>query len=147
MVDVPPLVGKNPDMKAAPMLVVAGAMQRADGLSLMHRRPFNKHHGGLWEFPGGKVEAAEFPKEALCRELAEELDIVIEPPACEPLFFAEQGADERQPAIVILLYNIARWTGDPRAVEGGEIDWFTPGQIRDLQKPPLDSQLVERLFA
>ncbi len=133
-------------MKTAPMLVVAGAMQRADGFWLMHRRPLHKHHGGLWEFPGGKVEVAEFPNEALCRELSEELGVAIEQRACEPLFFAEEDACEDHKAIVILLYRIMRWSGEPRALEGGAVDWFAPGRIRELDKPPLDSQLVARLF-
>ncbi|MEL7189935.1 MAG: NUDIX domain-containing protein, partial [Pseudomonadota bacterium] len=57
--------GKKSDNLGGRMLVVAGALSRKDGCWLMHRRPAHKHHGGLWEFPGGKVEATEIPSEAL----------------------------------------------------------------------------------
>ncbi|MEM7689600.1 MAG: (deoxy)nucleoside triphosphate pyrophosphohydrolase [Pseudomonadota bacterium] len=129
------------------MLVVAGALQRDEGLWLMHRRPFDKHHGGLWEFPGGKVEVAENPKEALRRELGEELGVAVDVSAMQPVGFAHSDADEAVRAIVILLYKIERWSGEPAALEGGAVGWFNPAGIAQLAKPPLDSDLSERLFA
>ncbi len=128
------------------MPVAAAALQGADGLWLMHRRPLHKAHGGLWEFPGGKVESGETPRDALIRELHEELGIVIEPEDCAPAGFAEDNGvpDERQ--IVILLYTIAKWQGLPAALEGGEVGWFTPDQIAALDKPPLDVTLAKQLF-
>jgi 8-oxo-dGTP diphosphatase len=57
----------------------------------MHRRPRDKAHGGLWEFPGGKVEPGETPEAALVRELGEELDVSIDPRWIEPLAFASEG--------------------------------------------------------
>jgi len=140
------LIGKKSDTDTSCLWVVAGALQRADGLWLMHRRPEEKHHGALWEFPGGKVEPHEIPQESLVRELEEELGIGVEMSSCEPLFFAQSEADDAQSAIVILLYKIGRWSGEPRALEGGAIDWFAPESIRDLDKPPLDVQLCARLF-
>ena len=53
--------------------VVALALRDGKGRWLMHRRPADKHHGGLWEFPGGKVETGETPRNALVRETEEEL--------------------------------------------------------------------------
>ena len=146
MVETIALTGKKTDIDTPCLLVVAGALQRDDGLWLMHRRPEEKHHGGLWEFPGGKVEPHEIPQESLARELKEELGICVEATQCEPLFFAQSDADRAQSAIVILLYKIDRWTGDPRALEGGAIDWFAPESVRALDKPPLDVQLCARLF-
>ena len=128
------------------MWVVAGALQRADGLWLMHKRPEEKHHGGLWEFPGGKVEAYEIPKETLVRELQEELGIEVVPSACEPVCFAENRLQNGSEPIVILLYNVNRWVGNPQAMEGGRINWFTPLEIEKLDKPPLDEVLAARLF-
>ena len=140
-------IGKKADTALGPMLVVAGALRRSDGLWLMHRRPSQKHHGGLWEFPGGKVEASEIPAQAVCRELAEELGISVSPTACTPLFFAESAADTKQAAIVILLYKIVQWDGEPRALEGGAVDWFTLAQATQLPKPPLDEKLLARMLA
>jgi 8-oxo-dGTP diphosphatase len=127
--------------------VVAGALHRADGCWLMHRRPPCKHHAGLWEFPGGKVEAHETPHESLLRELAEELGIHCDPAACAPVAFAESGPTDGDPALVILLYTVARWEGEPRALEGGETGWFTPREVLALAKPPLDIRLAAQLFA
>ena len=127
--------------------MVAGALQREDGLWLMHRRPADKHHAGLWEFPGGKVETAETQREALIRELQEELGITVVLDSEFPIAEArEENRTGGQP-IVIALYTCRSWAGEPQALEGGEIGWFSPNEIRRLDKPPLDLVLVEKLFA
>ena len=61
----------------SPILVVAAALIDAQGRCLMQQRPADKQHGGLWEFPGGKVEPGEAPADALARELAEGARLVI----------------------------------------------------------------------
>ncbi len=146
MVEIALEDGKKSDMTGGPILVVAGALQAADGRWLMHRRPLEKHHGGLWEFPGGKVEDAELPVKSLVRELHEELGISIQPDDCTPLGFAEERRSSERNPIVILLYKVRSWTGEPQALEGGRIDWFTPEQIDELAKPPLDCELASGLF-
>ena len=130
--------------------VVAGALDSGDGRWLMHLRPEGKHHAGLWEFPGGKVDAGEMPAAALVRELAEELGIVCAASDVVPCGFAEtpgtDGGGGGSPALVIMLYRLAHWEGEPQALEGGGIGWFTPEEISALPKPPLDAQLAARLF-
>lgn len=127
--------------------VVAVALEGPDGRWLMHRRPAGKHHAGLWEFPGGKVENGEIPQLAIVREVAEELGIALDPGALHPATFAQGELDRDGREIVILLYTCDRWMGDPVALEGGEIAWFTPADMAALAKPPLDRELVVRLFA
>ena len=126
--------------------VVAAAIEGSEGKWLMHRRPLEKHHGGLWEFPGGKVEAFELPAQSLCRELDEELGINVGSGDCLPLAFAQEEGGEGRPPIVILLYKVVDFRGKPVALEGGEIGWFTPTEISSLEKPPLDIALARQIF-
>ena len=127
--------------------VVAVALQRDDGGWLMHRRPDHKHHGGLWEFPGGKVESGETPADALVREIQEELGITLDRDALAPAGFAERAAEGGQPAIVILLYTARQWTGAPNALEdGAALGWYTTDEVMQLPKPELDIALSHRLF-
>jgi len=124
-------VKKNP----TPLLpVVAVALVGEDGRVLLQQRPAAKAHGGLWEFPGGKVEPGESPEAAAVRELAEEL--AITPADLTPLTFA---ADD---AMVILLYTCRQWRGVPVALDAEAIDWFPPGAFASLPMPPLDQPLA-----
>lgn len=128
--------------------VVAGAIRDGDGRVLLHRRPPHKQHGGLWEFPGGKVEEGELPRAALVRELAEELGIVCDPVSMHCAGFADEEAASNAPAIVILLYTVVSWTGQPSALESGaEIGWFAADEIASLDMPPLDVKLADAVFA
>ena len=126
--------------------VVAGALRRKSGLWLMHKRPEEKQHGGLWEFPGGKVEQGESPENALIRELSEELGIGVKAADCIPTGFAVEPMANNPTPILLLLYTITRWTGEAAALEGGAVDWFTPKSALKLAMPPLDVQLAQRLF-
>jgi 8-oxo-dGTP diphosphatase len=126
-----------------PLLVVAGALCR-DGRWLMQRRPLHKAHGGLWEFPGGKVEAGEAPAAALARELAEELGIAITPEDCVPLSFATAPRDGGR-TLLMLLYRVTRWIGEPRALEADALLWDTPAGLARLPMPPVDVPLVGEL--
>ncbi len=146
MVDWAHSNGKKSDNQPGHTLVVAGALRRQDGRWLMHCRPLEKHHGGLWEFPGGKVESGEAPVIALIRELREELGVEIDPSHICPIAFSEERQDQERLPIVILLYTVADWVGTPTALEGGRIDWFTPEDIEGLDKPPLDHDLVRQIF-
>jgi 8-oxo-dGTP diphosphatase len=146
LIDEITCVGKNSVMKGDWIAVVAGALRGGDGRWLMHRRPEGKHHAGLWEFPGGKVEPSEMPLESLARELREELGIGCDPGDCQPAGFAERAGEDGQRAIVILLYTVTAWDGVPAALEGGAVGWFTPDEIAALAKPPLDVQLAAQLF-
>lgn len=126
--------------------VVAAALDDGAGRWLMHKRPAHKQHGGLWEFPGGKVEPSEIPSFSLVRELQEELGIVVQAGDLVPMCFAQEAGNSAGRTIVILLYSLQRWQGDVEALEGGEVGWFTAAQIAQLAKPPLDIELAKGLF-
>lgn len=127
------------------LLVVAAAFAGTDGRLLLQRRPSGKHHAGLWEFPGGKVESTEIPRAALVREIAEELAIGLDPASLVPLAFADSAPEGDFPAIVILLYSVTHWDGEPRALEGGELAWFDVDEARKLPMPPLDVILLDNI--
>ncbi len=125
---------------------MAGALSGDSRHWLMHRRPEGKAHAGLWEFPGGKVETGETPSDALIREIKEELGVDLAGDAIAPAAFAQTGLGTGDAPIVILLYTCTRWEGEPRPLEGGRIEWFSPDEIALLDKPPLDVDLARQLF-
>lgn len=125
--------------RQTPIVVVAAAMVDADGRVLMQRRPERKNHGGLWEFPGGKVEAGEAPVDALVRELAEELGVEVDARDAEPLAFAADAG------VVLLLYRVTRWHGTPQALDAAALTWERPHALARLPMPPLDVPLAAAL--
>lgn len=128
-------------------VVVAGALVRPDGKILMHRRKLGSAHGGLWEFPGGKLEPEESLKSALIRELSEELGIVIAEDSLSPAGFAAEDppSDLARMPIGIHLYTCRSWSGEVQCLEGEAIGWFDHREIAGLAMPPLDVPLAEQL--
>ena len=124
-------------------LVVAAALTLPDGRVLMQQRPCGKQHGGLWEFPGGKVEADEAPEAALARELMEELGVAVEPALLVPIAFSSEPVGARQ--MVLLLYRATEWSGTVRAIEAPALVWGTPDELAALPMPPADIPLVAAL--
>ena len=126
--------------------VVCAIILREHEILLCQRAP-GQHLAGSWEFPGGKVEIEEKPRDALVREIDEELGLALAPEQVWPVAFAEETLAEARPPIVIMLYRSV-WDGSPvEAREGGEIAWFAPREIESLDKPPLDIELMRHLFA
>jgi 8-oxo-dGTP diphosphatase len=129
------------------LLVVAAALIASDGVVLLQRRRIGAAHGGLWEFPGGKVEAGESPEAALVRELDEELGLSIDPAALVPVGFASGPSSTRAAGVVILLYKCRVWQGEPECRDAEEIAWFEPSAVPALTMPPLDYPLAQALIA
>jgi 8-oxo-dGTP diphosphatase len=109
------------------VLVVAAALIDPDGRVLIAERPAGKAMAGLWEFPGGKIEAGETPEQALIRELAEELAITVREPCLAPFTFASHAYDKFH--LLMPLFLCRRWEGIPVPREHAAIKWVRP---RDL---------------
>lgn len=125
------------------VLVAACALVDADGRVLLARRPEGKTMAGLWEFPGGKVEAGETPEDTLTRELKEELDIDVTAACLAPIGFASHGYESFH--LLMPLYVCRRWEGTVTAVEGQALDWVRPAAMKDYPMPPADEPLVAHL--
>lgn len=129
------------DSCAATTIVVAAVIRDAAGRILLTRRPEGAHMGGLWEFPGGKVEDGESPAAGLERELSEELGLSARVGA--PVTFAVH--EEPGLRVLLLFYDVAAGDSPPRPLEGQEIAWVAPGELRSYPTPPADAELVELL--
>ena len=125
------------------VLVVACALLDADGRVLIAERPAGKTMAGLWEFPGGKVEAGERPEDTLIRELKEELSIVVKEACLAPLTFASHDYSEFH--LLMPLYVCRRWDGAVSAREGQRLAWVRPNRLRDYPMPPADEPLIAHL--
>ena len=125
------------------ILVAACALVDPDGRVLLAQRPEGKSMAGLWEFPGGKIEAGERPEEALIRELNEELGITVREPCLAPLTFASHIYPDFH--LLMPLYICRRWEGFVRAAEGQAIKWVRPNDLRNYEMPPADIPLIPML--
>ncbi len=134
-----------PTTEAEPslVLVAAAALVDADGRVLIARRPHGRSMGGLWEFPGGKVERGETPETALIRELREELGVDVGAHCLAPFAFASH----RYPDFHLLmpLYVCRMWTGTARPREGQALEWVRPPRLGNYEMPPADRPLVAML--
>jgi 8-oxo-dGTP diphosphatase len=126
------------------VLVAAVALIDSDGRILIAKRPEGKTLAGLWEFPGGKVEAHERPEEALIRELMEELGINVEESCIAPLTFASHAYDDFH--LLMPLYVCRRWKGLAQGLEGQELKWVFAKDLRNYPMPPADIPLIPHLI-
>jgi 8-oxo-dGTP diphosphatase len=126
------------------VLVAACALIDPDGRVLLAQRPEGKAMAGLWEFPGGKVEAGERPEESLIRELKEELGIVVNEECLAPLTFASHRYPEFQ--LLMPLYVCRRWEGIAAAREGQKLKWVRSNDLRNYSMPPADEPLIPHLI-
>ena len=125
------------------LLVAACALVDPDGRVLIAQRPAGKTMAGLWEFPGGKVEAGERPEDTLIRELEEELGIVVDEQCLAPLTFASHSYPEFH--VLMPLYICRRWNGTVAPREGQQLAWVRPRELRNYPMPPADQPLISHL--
>ncbi len=122
------------------LLVAACALIDVDGRVLIAKRPASKQLAGLWEFPGGKVEAGETPEACLIRELEEELGIGITHACLAPFVFASHAYPSFH--LLMPLFLCRRWEGRVTAREHEAVAWVKPDRMADYPMPPADAPLV-----
>ncbi len=125
-------------------LVVACALVDADNRVLVAQRPEGKALAGLWEFPGGKMEAGERPEETLIRELDEELGITVKEACLAPLTFASYPYETFH--LLMPLWICRRWEGVIQKKEHQALQWLRPARLRDIPMPPADEPLIPALI-
>ena len=125
------------------VLVVACALIDPDGRVLLGQRPPGKAMGGLWEFPGGKVDSGETPEETLIRELREELGITAREACLAPFTFASHAYPDFH--LLMPLYLCRRWEGTPQPLEHSALKWVRPRDMGQYPMPPADLPLIPML--
>jgi 8-oxo-dGTP diphosphatase len=119
--------------------VLAAVISRGDSY-LVCRRPVQKRHGGLWEFPGGKLEAGETWLDAAQRELAEELGLTVES-VSEPVFAVHDAG-----SVFVITFVPVIAAGEPQPLEHAELRWARLAELPGLDFAPSDRQFVDWLL-
>ena len=122
------------------ILVTAVALIDPDGRVLLAQRPEGKSMAGLWEFPGGKVEARETPEDALVRELHEELGIETWSSCLAPLTFASHTYDDFH--LLMPLFACRKWDGIVQGKEGQKLVWVHAKDLNKYPMPPADIPII-----
>ncbi len=118
--------------------VAAAVIRGTDGRVLIARRADSQHQGGLWEFPGGKVEEGEAVQAALARELQEELGIVLS--AARPLIKVKHDYPDKQ--VLLDVWEVSAFTGEPHGAEGQPLAWVAPRELAQYDFPAANQPIV-----
>ena len=118
--------------------VAAAVIRGTDGSILIARRADTQHQGGLWEFPGGKVEAGESVEAALARELKEELGITVE--VARPLIKVQHDYPDKQ--VLLDVWEVSAFSGEPHGVEGQPLAWVSQRELVDYRFPDANQPIV-----
>jgi 8-oxo-dGTP diphosphatase len=137
--------GARPQADPASLHVAVGVVIDGEGRVLVALRPEEKHQGGRWEFPGGKVEDGESVLDALARELAEE--VALEVVATDPLLVIEHDYGDRH--VCLDVHLVTAWRGEASGQEGQPLRWLAPDALDAAEFPaangPIITALRERL--
>ncbi len=118
--------------------VAAAVIRSPGGLVLIAKRPLDKHQGGLWEFPGGKVEAGETVEAALARELQEELNIVVT--KARPLIQVRHDYPDKQ--VLLDVWDVLAFSGEPHGAEGQPLAWVEPADLPNYRFPAANRPII-----
>jgi 8-oxo-dGTP diphosphatase len=125
------------------ILVAAGLIYRDDGKLLIAQRPAGKHGAFKWEFPGGKIEENEDPRDCLVREVREELGVEVSVGSVIETIFHHYP--ERS---VLLLFYRCKWVkGEPQPLECHAFDWADPKRLTDYDFLEADLNFIRKLAA
>ena len=121
--------------------VAAGVIVDCVGKILIAKRPDHVHQGGLWEFPGGKLDQGETVQQALCRELSEELDIV--PTEYSPLI--EIRHDYPDKSVLLDVWVVTKFTGEACGKEGQKVAWVTKEELNQYDFPKANLAIIDAI--
>jgi len=136
-----PSTGPSDQAEGRIVQVAAGVISDGQGRILITKRPDDVHQGGLWEFPGGKLERGESVEQALARELDEELGIRVT--RSRPLIRLSHDYGDRQ--IVLIIRRVLAYKGAPQGREGQALDWVSPDAMDPSRFPAADRPVISAL--
>ncbi len=131
-----------PTTAAKSVVVAVGVVQNARGEVLIAKRAEHLHQGGLWEFPGGKVEAGETVAQALVRELGEELGIAVK--RSEPLLDIQHDYGDKQ--VTLCVHTVQEFAGQPQALEGQPLRFVAKNELVDYEFPVANRPILSALL-
>ena len=132
---------QDPLEHKAAIHVAAAAILDGKGRVLISKRHDHVHQGGLWEFPGGKLEAGETVLAGLTRELQEELDIQLL--RSEPLIKITHHYPDR--SVLLDVHRVLEFAGEPRGMEGQPLRWQLPAAMQTAEFPAADRPIITAL--
>lgn len=124
--------------------VAVGVIFNSQGQILIARRHDDAHQGGLWEFPGGKVESDETVCDALARELHEELGIRIQTSSCKPLI--EIRHDYSDKVVLLDVWTVSEFDGEASGKEGQPLCWVERSQLLEYDFPAANIAIIDALL-
>ena len=122
--------------------VAAAVIYNQKGEILLSLRPMDSHQGGLWEFPGGKVEPEENVQQAIVRELDEELGIQVQ--RSRPLMRVSHDYPDR--SVLLDVWQVLEYSGVPEGIEGQQLEWVEPHELHNKQMPAADLPIIKAIM-
>ena len=138
MTQVKTLQATHPGQNQRPLQVIVGVIKNASGQVLITLRDKSLHQGGLWEFPGGKIEAEESAEQALVRELKEELDIIVQ--AATPLISIHH--DYPDLTVQLHVFSVEMYSGSAKGCEGQPIKWVEADDLVNYAFPAANQPII-----
>lgn len=121
-----------------PLQVAVGVVKNPEGKILISLRHADLHQGGLWEFPGGKIEASETAEQALARELKEEINITVT--TATPLITVKHQYPDR--LVQLNVFLVEQFSGEAKSLEGQPFKWVTPAELEHYAFPAANQPII-----